>query len=160
VGDAQAGHEKTLTGLLAALAGVNVVYGLGMLESGVTIDFGQLVMDNEFAGMIKHVLHGIPVDDENLAVDVIHDVGPLKDFLAQKHTLKHMNTQSQPSLIDRRRRSKWQELGGTDMYERASARAREILETHEPDPLPQDVLETIRSIVEGAEEELGVDKQG
>ena len=159
MGDAQAGHEKTLTGLLAALAGVNVVYGLGMLESGVTIDFGQLVMDNEFAGMIKHVLNGIPVDDEHLAVDVIHDVGPLKDFLAQKHTLKHMNSQSQPSLIDRRRRSKWQELGGTDMYERASAKAREILETHEPDPLPDSVLETIRSIVEGAEEELGVDKE-
>ena len=158
MGDAQAGHEKTLTGLLAALAGVNVVYGLGMLESGVTIDFGQLVMDNEFAGMIKHVLNGIPVDDENLAVDVIHDVGPLKDFLAQKHTLKHMRSQSQPSLIDRRRRSKWQELGGTDMYERASAKAREILETHEPDPLPDSVLETIRSIVEGAEEELGVGK--
>jgi trimethylamine--corrinoid protein Co-methyltransferase len=129
-----------------------------MLESGVTIDFGQLVMDNEFAGMIKHVLNGIPVDDEHLAVDVIHDVGPLKDFLAQKHTLKHMNSQSQPSLIDRRRRSKWQELGGTDMYERASAKAREILETHEPDPLPDSVLETIRSIVEGAEEELGVGK--
>jgi trimethylamine--corrinoid protein Co-methyltransferase len=158
VGDAQAGHEKTLTGLLAALAGVNVVYGLGMLESGVTIDFGQLVMDNEFAGMIKHVLNGIPVDDENLAVDVIHDVGPLKDFLAQKHTLKHMNTQSQPDLIDRRRRSKWQELGGTDMYERASAKAKEILETHEPDPLPESVLETIRSIVKSAEEELGVGK--
>ena len=135
-----------------------MVYGLGMLESGVTIDFGQLVMDNEFAGMIKHVLNGIPVDDENLAVDVIRDVGPLKDFLAQKHTLKHMNSQSQPSLIDRRRRSKWQELGGTDMYERASAKAREILETHEPDPLPEDVLSTIRSIVEGAEEELGVGK--
>jgi len=108
--------------------------------------------------MIKHVLNGIPVDDENLAVDVIHDVGPLKDFLAQKHTLKHMRSQSQPSLIDRRRRSKWQELGGTDIYERASAKAREILETHEPDPLPDSVLETIRSIVEGAEEELGVGK--
>ena len=135
-----------------------MVYGLGMLESGVTIDFGQLVMDNEFAGMIKHVLNGIPVDDENLAVDVIHDIGPLKDFLAHKHTLKHMRSQSQPSLIDRRRRSKWQELGGTDIYERASAKAREILETHEPDPLPDDVLATIRSIVDGAEEELGLDK--
>ena len=136
-----------------------MVYGLGMLESGVTIDFGQLVMDNEFAGMIKHVLNGIPVNDENLAVDVIHDVGPLKDFLAQKHTLKHMRSQSQPVLIDRRRRSKWEDLGGTDMYERASAKAREILETHQPDPLPEDVLATIRSIVEGAEEELGVDKE-
>ncbi len=137
-----------------------MVYGLGMLESGVTIDFGQLVMDNEFAGMIKHVLNGIPVDDENLAVDVIHDVGPLKDFLAQKHTLKHMRSQSQPKLIDRRRRSKWEELGKTDIYERASAKAREILETHEPDPLPDGVPETIRSIVEGAEEELAVDKEG
>ena len=136
-----------------------MVYGLGMLESGVTIDFGQLVMDNEFAGMIKHVLNGIPVNDENLAVGVIHDVGPLKDFQAQKHTLKHMRSQSQPDLIDRRRRSKWQELGGTDMYERASAKAREILETHEPDPLPDDVLATIRSIVEDAEEELGVNKE-
>ena len=38
------------------------------------------------------------------------------------------------------------------------AKAREILETHEPDPLPDSVLETIRSIVEGAEEELGVGK--
>ena len=44
-----------------------MVYGLGMLEMGVTLDFGQLVMDNEFAGMIKHVLNGIPVNDETLA---------------------------------------------------------------------------------------------
>jgi trimethylamine--corrinoid protein Co-methyltransferase len=140
------------------LAGVNVVYGLGMLESGVTIDFGQLVMDNEFAGMIKHVINGIPVNDENLAVDVIHDVGPLKDFLGKKHTLKHMGSQSQPSLVDRRRRSKWQEMGKTDIYERASAKAREILETHEPDPLPDGVRSTIRSIIADAEEELGVNK--
>ena len=137
-----------------------MVYGLGMLESGVTIDFGQLVMDNEFAGMIKHVLNGIPVDDEHLAVDVIHDVGPLKDFLAQKHTLKHMRSQSQPKLIDRRRRSKWQELGGTNISERAAAKAREILETHKPDPLPENVLAAIRSIIEGAEDELGVGKKG
>ena len=135
-----------------------MVYGLGMLESGVTIDFGQLVMDNEFAGMIKHVINGIPVNDENLAVDVIHAVGALKDFLGKKHTLKHMGSQAQPSLIDRRRRSKWEEMGKTDIYERASAKAREILETHEPDPLPDGVLSTIRSIIEGAEEELGVNK--
>ena len=43
------GHEKTLTGLMAALAGANLIYGPGMLESGITFDFAQLVMDNEFA---------------------------------------------------------------------------------------------------------------
>ena len=136
-----------------------MVYGLGMLEMGVTLDFGQLVMDNEFAGMIKHVLNGIPVNDETLAVDVIHSVGPFKDFLGTKHTLKHMKSQSQPQLIDRRRRPKWEELGKTDIYERASAKAKEILETHQPDPLPDSVLSEIRMIIEDAEKELGVDKE-
>jgi trimethylamine--corrinoid protein Co-methyltransferase len=141
------------------LAGVNVIYGLGMLEMGVTLDFGQLVLDNEFAGMIKHVLNGIPVNDETLALDVIHSVGPFKDFLGTKHTLKHMKSQSQPQLIDRRRRSNWEERGKTDIYQRACEKAREILETHQPDPLPDGVLTDIRSIIEETEKELGVDKE-
>jgi len=53
VADAQSGHEKTLTSLLPALAGANLIYGLGMLESGVTIDYAQLVMDAEFARMVE-----------------------------------------------------------------------------------------------------------
>ena len=141
------------------MAGVNVIYGLGMLEMGVTLDFGQLVLDNEFAGMIKHVLNGIPVNDETLALDVIHSVGPFKDFLGTKHTLKHMKSQSQPQLIDRRRRSNWEERGKTDIYQRACEKAREILETHQPDPLPDSVLTDIRSIIEETEKELGVDKE-
>ena len=137
-----------------------MVYGLGMLEMGVTLDFGQLVMDNEFAGMIKHVLQGIPVNDETLAVDVIHSVGPFKDFLGTKHTLKHMKSQSQPELIDRRRRPKWEELGKTDIYQRACEKARQILETHQPDPLPDSVTAEIRSIIVESEKELGVHKEG
>ena len=141
------------------MAGVNVIYGLGMLEMGVTLDFGQLVLDNEFAGMIKHVLNGIPVNDETLALDVIHAVGPFKDFLGTKHTLKHMNSQSQPQLLDRRRRSNWEKLGKTDVYQRACEKAREILETHQPDPLQDSVITEIRSIIEETEKELGVDKE-
>jgi trimethylamine--corrinoid protein Co-methyltransferase len=130
-----------------------------MLEMGVTFDFGQLVMDNEFARMIKHAVQGIPVNDETLAVDVIKEVGPFKDFLSHKHTLRHMRSQSQPVLIDRRRRSKWEQAGGTDIYQRATEKAREILETHKPEPLPDSVLSTLRSIVEETEDELGVSKQ-
>ncbi|MBW2336413.1 MAG: trimethylamine methyltransferase family protein [Deltaproteobacteria bacterium] len=154
--DAQSGHEKTLTGLLPALAGANLIYGLGMIEMGMTIDFGQLVMDNEFAKMIKFVLQGIPVNDEMLATDVIHEIGIGKDFLGHISTLNHMNSQSQPKLIDRRMRQRWQAAGGTDIYQRALEEARHILKTHKPDPLPDDVLATMRAIVEEAEEELGV----
>ncbi|MCP4451947.1 MAG: Trimethylamine methyltransferase MttB, partial [Planctomycetes bacterium] len=62
--DVQTGHEKTLTGLIPALAGANMIYGPGMLESGITFDFGQLVLDCEFARMIKHTVMGMPVTDE------------------------------------------------------------------------------------------------
>ena len=45
------GHEKTLTGLIPALAGANLIYGPGMLESGLTFDFAQLVLDCEFSDL-------------------------------------------------------------------------------------------------------------
>ena len=94
--DAQSGHEKTLTGLLTALAGANLIYGAGMLESGMTIDYGQLVMDAEFARLIKYTVAGVPVNDVTLSLDVINDVGPFKDFLSHEDTLRHMRTQASP----------------------------------------------------------------
>jgi trimethylamine--corrinoid protein Co-methyltransferase len=142
--------------LLPALAGANLIYGLGMIEMGMTIDYGQLVMDNEFARMIKQVVQGIAVNDETLAVDVIHEIGVGKNFLSHDHTFKHMRSQSQPKLIDRRTREDWEAGGRTDIYQRALEEARYILENHKPDPLPENVLTTIRSIVEESEAELGV----
>ena len=145
--------------MLPALAGANLIYGLGMIEMGMTIDYGQLVMDNEFARMIKHVVGGIAVNDEALAVDVIHEIGVGKNFLSHDNTFKHMRSQSQPKLIDRRTREDWVAGGSTDIYQRALQEARYILENHKPEPLPENVLATIRSIVAESEAELGVGKK-
>ena len=138
------------------MAGANLIYGLGMIEMGMTIDYGQMVMDNEFARMIKYLVQGIPVNDETLGVEVIKEIGIGKDFLSHESTYKHMRTQSQPKLIDRRIREDWEASGRKDIYQRALEEARYILENHKPDPLPDDVLAAIRSIVEEAEAELGI----
>jgi trimethylamine--corrinoid protein Co-methyltransferase len=152
--DAQSGHEKTITGMLPALAGANVIYGLGMLEMGITFDLAQLVLDHEFAGMILHSLDGIVVNDETLSVDVIRELGIGKDYMAHASTYKHMKSQSQAQIIDRRMREDWETAGGTDAYKRAHNRMIEMLETYEPAPLPENVVKTLRSIVEEAEKEL------
>jgi len=136
------------------LAGANLIYGPGMLESGITFDFAQLVLDNEFARMIKQTVRGFRVDKENLAVDVIKSVGPRKDFLAQDHTLKHMRTHSRPELIDRSGMETWQASGSTDSYQRALEKTRDILQTHKPKPLPDKVLAEMRSIITETEAEL------
>ena len=140
--------------MLPALAGANVIYGLGMLEMGITFDLAQLVLDHEFAGMILHSLDGIVVNDETLSVDVIRELGIGKDYMAHASTYKHMKSQSQAQIIDRRMREDWETAGGKDAYKRAHDRMLEILETYEPAPLPENVLNTIRTIVEEAEKEL------
>jgi len=156
VADAQSGHEKTITSLLPALAGANLIYGLGMLESGVTIDYGQLVMDAEFARMVKYCVPGIPVNDQTLAVDVIAEVGPFSDFLAHEDTFRGMRGQSRSQLIDRRVREDWTAAGSTSIYERALAEARRLLETYRPEPLEEGVATELRAIILAAERELGV----
>ena len=142
--------------MTAALAGANLIYGLGMLESGMTFDYGQLVMDNEFAKMIKYVVRGIPVNDETLSVGVIKEIGPFKDFLSHKNTFQNMRIQSQPKLIDRRVRADWESAGCPSLYDRAMVEARRLLETHQPAPLSDEVKKELRRIVVETEKELGI----
>jgi trimethylamine--corrinoid protein Co-methyltransferase len=133
-----------------------MIYGLGMLESGITFDFGQLVLDCEFARMIKHTVQGFRVTDETLALDVIKEIGPGGHYLMHEHTLDGMRGQSRPELIDRQQREIWEKEGATRAYERAVAKAKWILENHRPDPLPDDVLKKIRAIVLDTEKEMGI----
>ncbi len=146
--DAQAGHEKTITFLLPALAGCNLIYGMGMLELGMTLSFAQLVIDDEIAAMVKRVVRGIGVSEETLAVDLIKKVGPGKDFLGEKHTRLHQKAElSQVKLIDRRMRGGWEKRGSMDLAQAAANRAREILQTHVPELLPPDVAREVRAVV-------------
>jgi len=138
------------------LAGANLIYGAGMIESGVTFDCGQFVMDNEFAKMIKHSVAGIPVDDETLAVEDIAAVGPFGDFLSLDATMRHMREQSQPEFLDRRVREDWESRGSSDLYQRCVEKAREVIREYKPEPLPDDVAARIRAIVEETDRAAGV----
>ncbi len=133
-----------------------MIYGSGMLESGITFDYGQLVLDCEFARMIKHTIQGIPVNDETLAIDPIKEIGPGRDYLMHEHTFKHMRSQSQPELIDRKMRANWEKSGATTAHARAMEKVRYILENHIPAPLSDEVLAKIRSIVVETEKQMGI----
>jgi len=91
--DEQASLEKMLTGMAHADAGVNVIWGMGQLESEKTLSPVQLVIDNDLAGMLRRWRSGIVVNDDTLAFDVIRDVVEGRgDFLSHDHTLNHFRT--------------------------------------------------------------------
>jgi trimethylamine--corrinoid protein Co-methyltransferase len=137
------------------MAGANLIYGAGMLDSGLIFSYAQLVIDNDIFKMIRKVMQGLHVDEENLAVDIIKSVGPGGDFLMQAHTMKYMRTlPSTPNLIERDNRENWLASGGKGFAERAAERAAEILANHKPVPLSDDAKSAIRSIVEESDAEM------
>jgi trimethylamine--corrinoid protein Co-methyltransferase len=149
-----------MTAMLPALSGSNVVYGMGMLEMGMTMSYEQLLIDAEIVKMIRRIMQGIAVNDETLAMDVIKAVGPAGTYLAQKHTMRHMRKESsQTKLIDRRMFEAWEKQGGKSMFDRANEEARKILDNHKPVPLDAKVAKEIRKIIEDAEGELAERKK-
>lgn len=137
------------------MAGANLIYGAGMLDSGLIFSYAQLVIDNDIFKMIRKVMQGMHVDDENLAVDIIKSVGPGGDFLMQDHTMKYMRTlPSVPNLIERNNRENWLASGGKGLADRAAERAAEILANHKPLPLSDEVTSALRAIVEESNAEM------
>jgi trimethylamine--corrinoid protein Co-methyltransferase len=127
-----------------------------MLELGVTFDYSQLLIGGDIAEMILYSLGGIPVNDESLAVEDIKEVGSFRDFLTHKSTMKHLRSQSFAPVSDRRMRHKWLESGGKDMTQRARERAKEILTSHKPLPIPEAARKEIREIIHDQERKRGL----
>ena len=143
-----------MTMLLPAITGSNVIYGMGMLEMGMTMSYEQLLIDEEYVRMTRRILQGIPVNKETIALDVIKSVGPAGNYLSQRHTLKYMRQElSTTTLINRKMREKWESAGAKDLVQVAREKAHHILETYKPTPLPGDVRKRIREIVEEGETE-------
>lgn len=118
-----------------------------MFESGIVFDLGQLLLDNEYAGIIQHFLRGVPVNEETLAVDLIDEIGPQGDYLAHPSTLEHARDNFVPRLFDRRPRGKWEADGAMSAYERATKEAERVLEEHHVEPLPSDVAAKIDALI-------------
>ena len=150
--DAQAAHEFTLTAVLPALAGANMIYGVGMLDSGMTWDYAQAVMQNEMVRMIVKAVEGIPISDELMALDVIEAVGPEGEYITHPHTYDNMKQQSQVDLFDRNTREAWEAAGSKNIVDESYAKALHILENHAPEPLPDSAQSSLDEIFAEAEE--------
>ena len=156
ISGSQAAFEKALTGVSAALAGANLIVGIGGLETGLTFDYGQAVLDDEMVRLIKYLRQEFEVTDESLSADLIHEVGHIGEFLSYESTWTKMTSLSQTHLFDRSNREDWENKGRPQSYTKALSQAIDIMENHEPEPLPEPAVKQIRTIVEEAEKEVGL----
>lgn len=145
--DAQQGYDFTLTALPLALAGANIIYGIGAIESVITFDYAAMILGAEQAGRIDRIVRGIDMSGLDEAVKVIEEVGPGGEYITHDHTFEHMREMSSSDLFDRHAREVWEVKGSRDASARAYADARRILAGHEPLPLPDGAGAALDEIV-------------
>jgi len=140
--DIQAGCEKSLTILMAGMAGADCVHlAAGMLDSGNAISYEQYVIDDEVIGMVRRVLAGIRVNKGTLGFDVISKVGPGGNYATEDHTIEHMMDEFfYPNPSVRLNFDIWEERGRPGMLSRAREQAQQILQEGKGGLLDQDLV--------------------
>ena len=98
--DVQAGFEKALTAI-PLLDCANLIFGLGVLNSGNTYSLEQLVLDADLVGALKCLSPGKIETDGRKACDLIKKIGPLEHYLMEDHTLEHFREFWRPQFLNR-----------------------------------------------------------
>lgn len=148
VPDAQSGYEKGYNIALAANSGANIIYeSCGMQGSLMGACYESFVIDNDMLGAINRTVRGIEITDETLSVSTMHDAcvtGPMH-YLNSPQTYSMMQTEYlYPELGDRDSPADWTDKGQLDAADRAAITAKEILSTHYPNHISDEIDAAIR----------------
>jgi trimethylamine--corrinoid protein Co-methyltransferase len=156
--DEQAIIEGSMSVFFSALTGGDLCHDVGYTESAMTGSVFQLAAMDEAIGYARRITRGIEVNEDTLATQVIHDVGPNGHYLREPHTHRYYKNEFwYPNLCDRRNFEEWDMMGRTTMKDRTVARVRDILASHEPSPLKEGTAELIQEVLEEAEDRVQQD---
>lgn len=148
-------QERLMTMLLPAFAGIDLV-NLTTLDTKMSFSPTQLVLDDSLLEITARMLEGISVDEEALALELIHQVGPAGGFFDATHTAHHLRKELLiPGLVGRETRDAWEAAGSPSMTERAREKALRILAEHHPPALPEGVVDQLAGVVREADVRAG-----
>ena len=159
--DSQSGLEAGIGLVLGALAGANLITGVGMLDLETTTSLEKLVIDNEICGMAYRLVRGVTPRGKRLAEDLFTEgVFEGKHFLTSPTTLKWFKEEiSYPGpVISREDDQVWMKKGATTAEQRAKEVVKKILATHEPEPLDKDIDRELVHIMTKEAEKYGMSK--
>jgi trimethylamine--corrinoid protein Co-methyltransferase len=168
--DYQSGLESAVGAILAALSGINVISGPGMLDFESCQSLEKLVLDNEICGMAYRLIQGIGFRDEVLALDLLKDVtsderslktaATKRQFLTSPHTLKWFKKEAffPSEVIDRSSLGDWEKTGKKTAGQRAKEKVKKILSTHQPKSLSPEIIGELTKIMQSQAKKYGLDK--
>jgi trimethylamine--corrinoid protein Co-methyltransferase len=150
----QSGIEGVMPGLLAALAGADNLWGPADMDGANMVDLAYVLLSTEPIRQTARLLKGMEVNEENFLFDVIAKMRFAGEYLADPSTKKYFrNEHLLPKIFPRESYEAWEARGQSE-EQMAIEHVKEVLNTHEPEPLPEDVVREIDRIYVKAEEAL------
>ncbi len=133
--DYQAGSESMLLWSSVALAGADGLVASSFFNGSRVLSPAKTVLDADAIGTLHRFLEGVRFTDEEALLDDIAAVGPGGHFLGRSSTRARARAGEvfEPRAFRRRRLG---DHADTELVADAAARARELLATHEVEPLP------------------------
>ncbi|MGB2765324.1 MAG: trimethylamine methyltransferase family protein, partial [Candidatus Aminicenantaceae bacterium] len=148
INDAQAGFETGIGALVAALSGINVISGPGMLNFESCQSLEKLVVDNEICGMAYRIIEGVSQRDEPIAKNLYEGFSAETQFLSMPHTRKwYREEHTFPKIIDRDTYDYWVSLGKKSIADRASEEVEKLLKENPFSPLDNNILQELQKIM-------------
>ena len=151
----QTAYERSMNGLLAALAWPDILVGCGLIGGSMVLSLEQLLIDVEIFRMGKRSRQGIASDEDKWLEDVIHRVGPGGNFLGESSTVRAIREGelyiSQLGWHDTF--EAWEAAGRPTLLEEAREKVGQILATHQALPLDKDVERELDRIQKRAQAE-------
>jgi trimethylamine--corrinoid protein Co-methyltransferase len=149
VPDAHSALESGIGAILAALAGINVISGPGMLAFENCLSLEKLAIDNEICGMAYRLVEGVNPRQKPMALDEIMKYGLTGNFLSSPFTAKWYRKELfMPSeIIDRATIEEWQKAGKKTALHRAKEQVDKTLSTWKPIELNKDKKEALNKIM-------------
>jgi trimethylamine--corrinoid protein Co-methyltransferase len=147
--DGQAAFESEMSLWGSVMGHANLVnHAAGWLEGGLTASFEKLVIDAEMLQMMAEYLRPIEVNDDELAVDAIAEVGPGGHHFGTSHTLERYESAFYtPLLSNRQNFEAWKESGSIDIAARANTMWKQLLAEYEQPPLDPAIDEALDEYV-------------
>ncbi len=148
--DGQAVFESEMSLWGSVMGGANLVnHAAGWLEGGLTASFEKLILDAEMLQMMAEYLRPIEVNDDELALDAIAEVGPGGHHFGTSHTLaRYESAFYSPILSNRQNFEAWQEAGSIDTATRANAIWKQLLQEYEQPELDPAIDEALVDYVD------------
>jgi len=147
--DEQNGFEKIFNVIATLQSGINLIVNAGMLSTGMTVSYEQLVVDAEMAGFVYRYLKGIEVNKDTLSKEVINKVGQHESYMMEPQTMKYikLGEHARYQVSNRDVYDNWKAKGKPSITDNARKLALEIIKDHKPKQLTKSKQEKLKDII-------------